>query len=251
MDAALEGGYRGLPGGSSLAKLLADQRGVRNDKALPPLSPPQILAWADAHYQRTGAWPTTRSGPISETSGETWVAMEVALQQGHRGLPGGSSLAKLLADQRGVRNDKALPPLSPRQILAWADSHHTRTGTWPKQSTGPIPEAPGETWQAVDGALRMGQRGLPGGSSLARFLARRRGVRNRKALPRLTLQQIVAWARRHRRETGKWPSRCSGPAHGSDGETWGAIAMALHQGGRGLPGGSSLAQLLAKLKEGR
>jgi DNA-binding CsgD family transcriptional regulator len=46
--------------------------------------------------------------------------------------------------------------------------------------------APGESWRAVDQALRRGCRGLPGGGSLARMLRRARGVplRPHKADPR-------------------------------------------------------------------
>ena len=45
-----------------------------------------------------------RSGPISEAPGETWGAVDAALQKGSRGLPGGSSLALLLADKRGAEH---------------------------------------------------------------------------------------------------------------------------------------------------
>jgi hypothetical protein len=61
----------------------------------------QILNWADAHHQRSGSWPTARSGAIAEAPGETWLAVEMALTKGHRSLPGGSSLPRLLAAERG------------------------------------------------------------------------------------------------------------------------------------------------------
>jgi hypothetical protein len=64
------------------------------------------------------------------------------------------------------------PPLSEAQILAWADAHRRRTGRWPSAATGPVREAPGLTWLAVNGALSKGLRGLPGGDSLARLLVR-------------------------------------------------------------------------------
>jgi hypothetical protein len=41
----------GLPGGSSLARLLARERGVRNRCGLPPLTEAAILRWARAHRQ--------------------------------------------------------------------------------------------------------------------------------------------------------------------------------------------------------
>jgi hypothetical protein len=66
------------------------------------------------------------------------------------------------------------PPLTVEQILAWADAHHTRTGTWPTAWSGSVANAPGETWGALDQSLYHGRRGLPRGGSLARLLARHR-----------------------------------------------------------------------------
>jgi hypothetical protein len=48
--------------------------------------------------------------------------------------------------------------------------HHARTGNWPRRESGSIPEAPGDSWCAVDAALRAGLRHLPGGCTLYRFL---------------------------------------------------------------------------------
>jgi hypothetical protein len=145
----------------------------------PPLSVEQILAWADAHCARTGEWPTPHSGPVPEAPGETWAAVQSALYQGLRGLPRGTSLARLLAGRRGKSTRSALPRLSQRQILEWADAHRRRTGRWPAVDSGAVAEAPAETWRALDAALRRGYRGLPGGDSLARLLDRRRGPRLR------------------------------------------------------------------------
>src|SRR5439155_5918892 len=134
---------------------------------LPPLSEDQILHWADEHHARTGSWPTYRSGLIPGSGRETWNSIDGALRSGVRSLPGRSSLAKLLAGRRCVRNHKQLPQLTEEQILAWADAFHRRTGTWPSIHSGPITSAPGETWMAVQMALRNGTRGMVGGSSLA------------------------------------------------------------------------------------
>jgi hypothetical protein len=244
VDTALLAGLRGLPGGDSLARLLSRRRGKRNIGALTPLSTEQILAWADAHHTRTGEWPTSRSGALPE--GETWAAVDDALRRGMRGLPGGSSVARVLAAERGARNPKAVPPLTPEQILAWADAHHTRTGRWPSSTSGPVVGAPGETWGAVNVALETGLRGLPRGSSVARLLAEHRRKRNRLALPPVTTQQILAWADAHRARTGKWPTARRGAIPEAPGETWAGLEKALRVGRRGLRGGSSLAQLRAK-----
>jgi DNA-binding CsgD family transcriptional regulator len=70
--------------------------------AKPKLTVAQILAWADAHKARTGDWPQATSGPIAAASGQTWKAVETALVQGLRGLPGRDSLVRLLRRRRGL-----------------------------------------------------------------------------------------------------------------------------------------------------
>jgi hypothetical protein len=243
---ALVVGYRGFPGGSSLARLLEEKRGVRNRNHPPPLAVSRLLAWADAYHDRTGHWPTANSGLIAEAPEENWRAVQQALRQGLRGLPGGTSLIRLLAAERGVRNERDLPPFTIAEILRWADAHHDRRGTWPGCHSGTIPEAPGETWNYVDDALYKGQRGLPGGSSLARLLAAERGARNIQALLPLTEEQILAWAHAHHARFGRWPAVKSGPIAEAPGESWQKVGNALRLGVRGLPGGSSLARLLAQ-----
>jgi hypothetical protein len=249
VDRSLRVGRRGLPGGSSLAQLLEARRGVRNVQAAPPLTAKQILTWADAHHARTGSWPTRESGPIPGTAGETWAAVAQAIVVGGRGLGEPGSLAQFLARYRGVRNHMDVPPLTAGQILAWADAHYGRTGNWPKRSSGAIPDAPGEAWSAVDAALVVGVRGLPRGDSLAKFLARHRGVRNKQALPVLSVEQIRAWVEAHYARTGEWPRHNTGPIPEAPGETWAAVNTALARGGRGLPGGSSLYQVVCECRE--
>jgi hypothetical protein len=141
-------------------------------KSWPKLTVAQILGWADAHHRRTGRWPSCRSGPIPESPGESWAKVDAALRDGMRGLPGGASLALLLAERRGRRTRVALPPLTEAQVLAWADAYHEQTGRWPTAASGPVRGAPGETWRDIGLALRRGRRGLPGGDSLPRLLVR-------------------------------------------------------------------------------
>jgi hypothetical protein len=163
------------PRRSSLARLLAEHRGTRNRKALPKLTVQDILSWADAYFRRTGSWPTRKAGLIRGPAGDTWLDVDEALRVGTRGLAGGSSLPRLLAAYRSVRNRKALPRLRSKEILAWADAHFERTGKWPTADSGSIPGTSGETWLAVESALRKGIRG--GGSSLHRLLVRYRRKR--------------------------------------------------------------------------
>ncbi len=171
--------------------------------------------------RRTGKWPTQQSGTIPESPGESWLAVDMALRAGNRGLRRGSSLARLLAERRGRRNHAALPRLSKKKILAWADQHHARTGRWPKRYSGTVVEAPGERWELINNALHAGYPGLVGGSSLVRLLDQKRGVRNDPLrLGPLTAEHIRLWVDRHFERTGSWPKYYSGPIADAPDETW-------------------------------
>jgi hypothetical protein len=265
IDKALMIGYRGLLGGLSLARLLQQERGLKpridpekmqacaeeyralmaeRRQGQASLSEEAIVAWADAYHEASGRWPTFRSGPIAGIPGETWSTINAALILGRRGLPGGSTLARLLVANRGREALNGPPELSVERVLAWADAYHTAHGRWPVESSETVTEASSETWKGISMALLKGNRGLSGGSSLARLLAEHRDVRNLQALPRLSFDQILAWADAHHAATGDWPSEGSGPVRDVAGENWRAISFALYKGHRGLPGGSSLARLL-------
>ena len=245
---ALVSGRRGLRQ-QSIAQLLARHGRKRNAMALPPFTYKQILAWADQHRAARNKWPKRNSGAIKGTE-ERWSYVDAALKQGNRGLPGGSSLTQLLAERRGVRPGRFLPTLSIEMVLGWADSHHERHGEWPRLTSGNIPGTV-ETWDAISRAVALGQRGLPGGKTLPQLLAECRGVPNRQALPKLTVAIVLSYCDRHKAETGAWPTRKSGCILGNSNEMWNRIDVALSKGLRGLPGGSSLAQLLDKHRRGK
>jgi hypothetical protein len=176
LDEALCRGYRGLPKRprSSLAQLLQKRRGVRNSEFPPQLSPKHIAKWAQSHHSKLGKWPRAHSGKIEEVPGETWMAVDMALRKGKRGLAKGGSLAKFLQLRFGVRNLAELPRFTVKQVLTWADAHRARNGRRPAAKSGPIPEAPGETWLAIDKALRRGTRGFRRQQSLSQLLDRHR-----------------------------------------------------------------------------
>ncbi len=249
-DALYHGSY-GLKGGSSLRLLLLKHRGVPYDRRFVRgrrLTIAQIREWARQHHQRTGMWPSPTHGVIPGSGGETWNGIELALRGGYRGLPKGTSLAKLLPKRSRSGRRLCRRPLTIREILEWARQHRQRTGQWPMITSGPIPGSRGETWQSVHSALRFGGRGLTTkGQTLGRLLARNLGValRPRRTGP-LTIRRILAWADEHYRRYGGWPTARSGTVLAEPKETWKSIHFALNRGGRGLPGGSSLARLLAK-----
>ncbi len=211
----------------------------------PDLTEQEVLAWADAFFARTGDWPNPESGPIPEAPGETWLLVAAALGLGRRGFPRGGSIPRLLDEHRG-RYNRADKKFSVDQILAWADAWFARTGDWPYARSGKIPGSGGVTWLIVDDAIRHGRGMLPGGSSLAHFLASQRGVVRHTPL---TEDQILAWADAHHRQAGKWPTHESGPITEAPDDTWYAINAALRKGLRGLPGGSSVTQLLVTRRQ--
>jgi hypothetical protein len=245
VNSALNHGTRGLPGGSSLAQLLVARRQVRCHHYIPRLTIAQILAWADLHHARTGRWPNCDSGPVLEAPGEHWGSLTTSIFEGHRGLPGGTTLTQLLIEHRGIRSMGYLPPLTILQILAWADAFHDRSGRWPVGGSGLVAEAPGETWCGIDSALSRGARGLPRGLTLSRLLARERGARNGKDPRPITVPEILRWADAYKERHGKWPHAKAGPIPEAPDESWRIISRDLASGRRGLPARSSIAQLLA------
>ena len=152
----------------------AGRRRRARPRPLSSLTIEDILSWADAHHQRVGRWPKRAAGAVFGVPGETWSTINAALYFGHRGLPGKSSLPRLLAQHRGVRNQRDRPRLTVRQILQWADEHRARTGNWPTTRSGAIEGVAFEAWFGIDQALRNGYRGLSGSTSLSRLLAPRR-----------------------------------------------------------------------------
>jgi hypothetical protein len=144
------------------------------------LTEAQILIWADCYRKRTGRWPIQRGGAILGARGLTWGAVSQALREGLRGLPGGETLAGLLARERGAEPRSGRyhrRVLTTTDILCWAEAHRRRTGRWPHALSGQVLDAPEETWNALNLALLLGRRGLPGGSTLSCLLAARRGKR--------------------------------------------------------------------------
>jgi hypothetical protein len=165
-----------------LAKLLVEHYGTSARAKRPRLKVPQILAWADAHFARTGTWPSVNSGRIVESLGETWRTINSALDGGFRGLPGGTSLARMLREHFGASRGRDESLLTEAKILAWADAYHAEHGVWPTKRSGPIAKKTGCTWRGIDVALRKGLRGLPIRSSLAKLLVSSGRKRSRRGL---------------------------------------------------------------------
>jgi superfamily II DNA or RNA helicase len=245
VNSALTNGLRGLSGGSSLARLLRERRGGSAQPERPPLTVHQILQWVDAYHAAHGKWPTTSSGEIHGTS-ENWTAIDAALHNGYRGLPGGSRIASLLLEHRGVGSRTPRPTLTRELIIAWADSYLAEHGDWPTVESGAV-SGTGYSWRAIESGLRRGVQGLTGSRTLARLLNEERGRVLRGNKPALTHQQILVWADAYYARHGKWPTQTSGPVDGTD-ETWNGVCAAMFLGNRGLPEKQTLPMLLKEAR---
>ncbi len=257
---ALARGCRGLPDGSSLKEFLVDRHAVGPERRRwrSVLTLEQIWEWAQAFHRKHDAWPRTSSGPIPGTNGDTWSKISAALEVGVRGLPGGTTLLKFLQSMGADARRKFRNRLEPRQILVWADAYFEEHQAWPYWNSGPIPDSDGETWSKINVALRYGVRGLPGRSSLSRFLIEHRKVEvvnshrpHRSSKPKLAVDQIRTWAAAHKSRTGQWPHLGAGSVPGAPDFTWQQIDSALRHGSLGLPGGSSLARLFGRKQHQR
>jgi len=81
-----------------------------------------------SHFKQTGKAPTPASGDASNHFGSrvTWASVNQSLKEGHRGLPGGSSLAKL-----GVEMGLGTPRVSWAAIDQSLKDHRKNTGRLP------------------------------------------------------------------------------------------------------------------------
>lgn len=180
IDIVLTHGGRGLTERLSLAKLLAAE-GLKCPWGGLPLTREMILKWADAYYRKHHEWPGIQSGAIPESPGDTWKIIDLALRKESRTLRRKISLFTLLKKYRGAYRGLNRRPMQGSEakrlgmdkVKLMANAHRKRTGAWPHLASGEIPGENGLTWRTVDMALRIGYRGLPGGTSLARMFGRK------------------------------------------------------------------------------
>ena len=242
---AVADGYRGLPGGTTLSRLLAAHRPTKPST----LTLETVQSWAEAHRKATGFLPTNGSGPVLGVTGESWGSVDRALRHGGRGLPGGDTLAHFLGASLDPSPQRPETPLTVEQIRTWAQRHHATTGQWPTPSSGLIEGAPGEDWSRVAKDLNRGGRGLNEQSTLAEFIHRHLDPSVPAEKRKLTVEDILAWADDHQARTGRWPVQTSGVVSAAPDVTWAKIDDALRKGTRGMPPGSSLRRLFLEYRK--
>ena len=125
VDIALKEGWWGLPGSSSLARLL-HERGLKVNKIIKPsdLTEDAVVNAAIKFYRQFGQFPKTKMTDDAfpyigfHTS---WQGLNLAIARGKWGLPGGSSLARLLHDRGFKKNPRAKTPFVPANLDELAD----------------------------------------------------------------------------------------------------------------------------------
>jgi hypothetical protein len=182
-------GFRGFPGGFTLAELLFEARGVRYHFARKHVKARQIVAWAWAHLKTHGTWPHERSGAIPNSGGATWGSIYNSLRFGNFALRRRRAIERLVAKKRLPNGLEKPADLSIAQILRWADTYFAIQGRWPTVKSRGLRMGPTVSWRKIDEALHLGTRGLPGDKSLEGLLKETgRGTPNFRnaAVPRLT-----------------------------------------------------------------
>lgn len=256
IDALSLKGGRGLAQGRTVSKILAPLRAelkktaVKKQRPLllkPVLTECALLAAAREHFSNYWEIPTRRSKePIPLLPGESWLAIDQAGFQGHRGLMKGRTLAVIFAP---LREELRIGiPLSKEMIIAEARAVHALHGVLPtRRTTLPLPTLH-TTWEAINVALQRGLRGLPGGNSLSKLL---QPLRAELGLDQtLSEPAILAAARTFHHEHGRLPSQLTtDPVPGMPGESWSKIHGAGQLGLRGLQKGRTLSKILHPLRE--
>jgi hypothetical protein len=212
---------------------------------LAPLTEELILEAIEVfRAENEGRFPTQRTAGFPTAVAPSWALVNEALSKGHRGLPGGSSLADLI--RRAFPEDRReKADLDERVIRGWLERWKAEHGEFPTRDAGEVPYAPGETWGAVDRALRDGLRELGGGSSLAKLVGQVSGRTTRE----LTLELVETWVRAFVETNGRAPRKSDEHEGLPPGERWEAIDAALRRGTRRLPGGESLRDVVDRLSD--
>ncbi len=232
----------------------SDKLKVPDGRRKEDLTVEAIQAAAVLHFERTGKWPAQNTkGEVPGMPGETWQAIDLAGQNGHRGLVKGQTLAKILKPLKEEYGSKIYGrPLTVEAIQAASVIYFEKKGKWPNQHTeDEVPGMPGEKWGNINNAGRTGYRGLIKGQTLAEILKPLReqyGSKIRGAP--LTVEAIREAAIKHFQKAGEWPNQhTKNEVPGMPGETWQAINLAGQNGHRGLVKGQTLSEILQPLKK--
>lgn len=243
LDAALSEGVRGLPGKSSLSKLF---KNLKEELGL-NLKERAILEAGRKYYYLHFRLPNEKTkDPVPDMPHENWKALDASLRAGSKGLPGGSSLAKLF---KNIKEELGFYYID--KILDAAKTYYKESQKFPTSTTeDPVPGMSNVTWKNLDARLRSGARCLPGNSSLSLLLEPWKAeIQGDISLSEFSIIRALEifheiYKKRPRYGSGQTDLDL---VPGMPNENWHAIDAALRKGSRGLPGGSSLLKLFHSL----
>lgn len=162
----LRTGYRGLPGGSTLTKEVEEVR-KELGLAFPKPTRPLVLAAIREYREKTGKFPVRTTKGVVPGLGIVWGSLNGQLLRGVLGEE--LTLGQLVEEVRasdgfipGARKDSLSVDAVREAIREFFRTHGVR----PNRTTK-LPNSLGMAWSTLQNALKRGDRGLPGGSSLA------------------------------------------------------------------------------------
>lgn len=197
----------------------------------PMISVEQLRQAVDAYrLAHGGRFPTAYDDDA--LPGLTWERIDSRLRDGHRGLPGGTSLSKWLDEAYPAERYQA--PITSASMLAWVTAHLAANGgDFPHVASGQIPGV-NRTWMNLNDALRKRQLAFTRCSSLSAWLDEQFPLDRKKPAARLTANMILELVDGYRAEhDGAFPYRESGKVAGLN-MTWTQLDNALRQGGKSL-----------------
>ena len=136
-----------------------------------------IKEWVKKFYEEHGKYPTRASGSVVYAPKEeplTWQGVSICLMDGFRGLPGGLSLSDFLNKEMGILTRKYASRITEADVLEWVEKFYDRYGYYPTSKSQEGVDCPSDygklRWSTVNELLKNGQRGLPGGATLRKFI---------------------------------------------------------------------------------
>lgn len=131
------------------------------------LTPENVRAWADAHLDTHGTFPTKESAlRVAEGSCWTWQRIHGAMMAGSYGWPEKLSLARWFD-----REYPDLRMLTPDNLHAWVTDYVARHCRYPtEQSFEPAAHGAHWNWAEIDTALKRESAGWKGRTTLASWI---------------------------------------------------------------------------------
>ena len=125
-------GRRGLTKGQYLNDIY-----IKHGLILGDLSEDIILEEMISHLRNKRCFPNENSGQVNDYIAETWHAMN----------------SSLLNCRRGITEKSSLPQMIRKFVLDQGEKHKLKTGAYPTNISGPLPDYPDLDWALIETSL--------------------------------------------------------------------------------------------------